>query len=448
MPFLKYSNFMHCDKIELMEKEKSEKAWIVSVDMGYGHQRAAMPLAFLSPTGKVISANDYEGMPESDKSVWEQAKAVYYFLSRIKNKGFFGRILFSLYDELQKIEEFYPLRKENKPTYPVKKIYKQIKEGWGHHLIETLAKNPLPLITPYFSIAFMAEHFHYPGDIYALVTDSDISRVWAPLEPEKTRIRYFAPTSRVVERLKKYGIPATNIIFTGFPLPQELIGENEKIVKHDLRTRLARLDTSGDYTKQFAPLIESYLAGELFDKPEPKPPSLGFVVGGAGAQVEIGITILRSIAPLIQKKKLKFYLIAGTSLEAKKQFDAIIKKLHLENLLENGLSILFRETKDEYFSAFNALLHDLDIVWTKPSELSFYGALGIPLIIAPPIGAQEIQNRKWLLFTGAGIDELSPLYTHEWLPDFIANGRLAEIAMQGFIKMEREGVNHILETIK
>lgn len=424
------------------------KAWVVSVDMGYGHQRAAAPLAFLAPNQKVISANDYPGMPESDKVVWEQARAAYYFLSRVKNKGVFGRFLFSLYDELQKIEEFYPLRRQNKPTYPTKKIYKQIKEGWGRHLITELAKNPLPLLTPYFTLAFMAEEFDYPGPIYAIVTDSDISRVWVPLTPEKTRIQYFAPTSRVVERLKKYGVPEKNIIFSGFPLPQELIGENAKIVKHDLRQRLGRLDASGDYTRQFAPLIESYLTAELFDKPEPKPPTLAFVVGGAGAQVEIGTALLRSIAPLIREGKIILHLVAGTSLEAKKQFESDFQKFGLEKNSGTGVHILFRETTDAYFQAFQELLHTVDILWTKPSELSFYGALGIPLIIAPPIGAQEIQNRKWLLFTGAGIDELSPQYTHEWLPDFIQNGRLAEAAMQGFIKMEREGVRHIVETIE
>jgi hypothetical protein len=44
-----------------MSSEK--KAWVVAVDMGYGHQRAAYPLRHLSPTGKVILANNYAGIP-------------------------------------------------------------------------------------------------------------------------------------------------------------------------------------------------------------------------------------------------------------------------------------------------------------------------------------------------------------------------------------------------
>jgi len=40
-----------------------EKAWVVAVNMGYGHQRAAYPLKSLAYKGKIICANDYEGIP-------------------------------------------------------------------------------------------------------------------------------------------------------------------------------------------------------------------------------------------------------------------------------------------------------------------------------------------------------------------------------------------------
>lgn len=38
------------------------KAWVVDVNMGYGHQRTAYPLRKLAPRGKVIHANDYHGI--------------------------------------------------------------------------------------------------------------------------------------------------------------------------------------------------------------------------------------------------------------------------------------------------------------------------------------------------------------------------------------------------
>ena len=39
------------------------------------------------------------------------------------------------------------------------------------------------------------------------------------------------------------------------------------------------------------------------------------------------------------------------------------------------------------------------MLWTKPSEMTFYAALGIPLILAPPLGAHERYNRRWALET-------------------------------------------------
>lgn len=419
------------------------RAWVVSVDMGYGHQRAAFPLAFLSPDKKVISANNYEGIPESDKGIWDKMRAVYYFLSRVKHKGIMGRLVFGLYDKLQKIEEYYPLRKKSATIFQLEKIYNQIEKGWGKHLIEKLGKEPIPLITSYFAIAFMAEYWNYPGPIYSIATDSDISRVWAPRVPESTRIVYFAPTQRVAERLKKYGVPEKNILFTGFPLPLELIGADSEIVRRDFRQRLGRLDSKGDYTKQFAPLIESYLEKELFNKGDPRPPSLAFVVGGAGAQVEIGVDVLHSLKDLVRSGRMILHLVAGTSVEAKKRFEDEIKKAELAEYFETSVTVLYAETKEEYFAVFANLLHSVDVLWTKPSELSFYSALGIPIIIAPPIGAQEVENRKWLVFTGAGVDELSPQFADQWVPDYIQNGRLAEAAMQGFIKVERGGTKSI-----
>jgi hypothetical protein len=35
--------------------------------MGYGHQRTAYPLKFLAKNDEIICANDYPGIPQSDK---------------------------------------------------------------------------------------------------------------------------------------------------------------------------------------------------------------------------------------------------------------------------------------------------------------------------------------------------------------------------------------------
>ncbi|HEY4525507.1 MAG TPA: hypothetical protein VJL32_00215 [Candidatus Paceibacterota bacterium] len=432
-----------------MPRVQRNRAWVVTVNMGYGHQRATAPLASLSPTGKAITANDYEGIPEADKLIWDRSESFYYFISRLKDKNALGRFIFSIFDKYQNISEFHPLNKEVAPTLQLRKLYAQLKHGWGKHLIEKLSRRPLPLITSFFSIAYMAEYFNYPGQIYLIVTDSDISRAWAPLQPSRTRIKYLAPTDRAAERLKTYGVKTQNIIYTGFPLPCDLVGRNSSLAKKNLKNRIARLDPEHNYTSLYSSLLTSYL-GKSFQPPTGKhnPVSLAFVVGGAGAQVNIGIQILKSLGKLIRENKIHLYLVAGVSEKANQSFLREISRLRLGKFLGKSLYVVFRYGKEEYFSEFDKLLAKLDVLWTKPSELSFYGALGLPIIIAPPVGSQEIQNRRWLLNIGVGMDQLSPSYAQEWLPKIIKEGRMAGAAMQGFIEMERCGTENIIKIIK
>ena len=61
-----------------------KKAWLVSVNMGYGHQRTAFPLKGLAFGGEIINANDYQGIPEKDRRIWETTRKFYEFISKFK----------------------------------------------------------------------------------------------------------------------------------------------------------------------------------------------------------------------------------------------------------------------------------------------------------------------------------------------------------------------------
>lgn len=93
-------------------------------------------------------------------------------------------------------------------------------------------------------------------------------------------------------------------------------------------------------------------------------------------------------------------------------------------------------------------MRSTDILWTKPSELSFYCGLGIPIIMSPPIGAQERYNAKWLMEIHAGIPQEDPRYAGEWLFDLLSEGRLAEAAWDGFLKARKYGTYKILDLLK
>ncbi len=288
----------------------------------------------------------------------------------------------------------------------------------------------------------MAEVFGYREDIFCVICDADISRAWASLEPRKSRIKYFAPNSWTVNRLKLYGVKKENIFLTGFPLPIENIGtEKQEILKEDLGYRLLNLDPLGKFLKFYRSLVDKYV-GSLPKNPN-HPLTILFSVGGAGAQKEIAIEYLKSLSEKIRKGEIKIILSAGIKEEVKEYFLESIKKLNLESEINRGIEIVFEKEIGEYFKKFNQKLRKIDILWTKPSELSFYTGLGIPIIIAPPIGSQEDFNLKWLEGIGAGVKQKNPKYAHQWIPDFLASGRFAECAMRGFIEAGSLGTYNI-----
>jgi hypothetical protein len=430
-----------------------KQCWIVSVDMGYGHQRTAYPLKYLAFGGNIIKANNYKKIPIKDRFIWQQSRKFYEFISNFKRVPVFGAFFFSLYDRFQRILSFYPKRDLSRPNFYLKRFNYLFKRGWGDDLIKRLkkeapfqktgsTKKAIPFVSTFFIPAFMAEFFNYPGEIFCIVCDADIARPWAPLKPYSSRIKYFAPTERVMERLKLYGVKSRNIFFTGYPLPLENIGsEKMEILKEDLAERLLVLDPQRKYFRQYQSLVKKYL-GKLPDEVN-RPPTIMFAVGGAGAQKEIGIKILKSLKEQITKEEIKVILVAGIREWVNNYFLKNIKALDLKGALGQNIEIIFQKDIEQYFKDFNSALRKTDILWTKPSELSFYTALGLPMIIAPSIGSQEDFNREWLLKLGSAIEQQNPEYTNEWLFDLLKSGWFAEAAMQGFIEGEKRGIFNI-----
>lgn len=411
-----------------------KKAWVVAASMGYGHQRATWPLRNIAEKGKVLSADSYPGMPSSDALLWKEIRSFYEVISRFTKFPVIGDLVFSMFDRVQKIEEFYPRRMGfAEPTLQLRQTYGLINgHAWGKHFIGFLSRKPLPFVTSFAPVAQMAEYWKYPGPIFLIVTDSDISRSWAPLKAQKTRILYCASTERAKERLQSYGVPEKNIRVTGFPLPEESLGKN---MNKALRRRVSLLDPSQEYQTKYHALLAQYLGKKSFNKK--KFVTISFAIGGAGAQDDIARALIKSLHALLEKGTIRLRIILGVHGE-------------LQSNLPKAKGVVFDSftTKDAYFRAFPKIIEETDILWTKPSELVFYAALGIPLILASPIGSQEAQNRKWLLEIGAGIDQLDPKLCHQWLPDLIASGRLAEAAMQGFVEMEKHGTENIIKYIR
>jgi hypothetical protein len=429
-----------------MKRLPDVRAWVVTVDMGYGHQRAAQPLGRIAQEG-IVLANNYPGMPEADRKIFHDLEGFYTAMSRFKKVPLLGPMVFSIYDRFQKVPPFDPRRDMSRPTVQVRGIANLVRRrNWGRHLIDSLGgRGELPFLSTFFSPAHMADLHGYPGGIYCVICDADFSRDWVARDPKRSRIFYFTPTPRAGERLRLYGVPEERILLTGFPLPEENLGYPDfAVLREDTAARLVNLDPD---RRLLGP--ERARALESLEVPE-LPPSAGrpltlmFAVGGAGAQAEIGLQATVALASRIRAGEVQLHLIAGVSAKVRDIFRQGLQSLGLEDLVGRGLEILFEPDKPRYFESFNRTLRRTDILWTKPSELVFYAGLGVPLLLAPTIGSQEEFNRDWLVGLGAGIDQGDMKRFDTWFFDALHSGGFARAALNGYLKAPRQGTHNII----
>jgi len=139
--------------------------------------------------------------------------------------------------------------------------------------------------------------------------------------------------------------------------------------------------------------------------------------------------------------------VAGVRPEVEARFREAVARAGLEHLQGGAIEILSERTFDAYYRRFNALLARTDVLWTKPSELTFYGALGIPLLLAPPVGVHERYNRRWVRESGAGLKQREPEFAAEWIADWLADGMLAAAAWAGYMRLPKFGLYRIVEAV-
>lgn len=418
------------------------KAWVISVDMGYGHQRAAYPLKDIAYK-RILTANNDQIISEKERKMWNRSRNFYELISRVKEMPILGKILFYFFDKFLSISPLFPFRDLSKASIATLYFKRQIlKKGLCDSLIEYIRKKDIPIITTHF-IPALACSYHGLKNIFCVVTDTDINRVWVIDKPEDSKIKYLVPCEHVVHRLREYGIKDKDIILTGFPLPKENIGGLScSIIKKDLGLRLANLDPNKIYISKYKGHLRRNL-GRNFKNNSSRPLTLTYMVGGAGAEKDIGLKMIKSLKDKIVKKKVIVNLVAGTRLDVKSHFEDKVKKMGLIRCLGSTINIIFALNKKDYFSYLNEKLHTTDIIWSKPSEVSFYTALGLPIIIAPPVGAHENFNKEWLEHIGSGFVQKDPSFTDDWLFYWLENGRLAEAAWEGFAEARSVGIYNI-----
>ncbi len=417
---------------------------VAAVEMGYGHLRAAKALADRLGTG--VALVDRPPVAGDDEMrLWRTSRRFYEITSRASQLPFVGAPMRSLLDSMTAIPHLYPYRDLSAPTLQTRSLDRLIRQGLGRGLVDLLERDGSPLLTTFFAPALAAAQ-HGREDIYCVVTDVDINRTWAPVDPRSSPIVYLTPSRRAAKRLRSYGIREGKIETTGFPLPHELLGGPDvPVARRNLAARLVRLDPKRAFRSQARDEIHAFLGVDLPAEEEGRPPLATFTVGGAGAQAELARPLLQSLRPLIEEGRLRLCLSAGVRREVAARFETWIREAGLEG--NPAVSVLCESGFDAYYQAFNALLADTDILWTKPSEMTFYAALGLPLVLSPPVGVHESYNRRWAIENGAGLKQRHPDYAGFWIREWLAEGTLAAAAWFGFLRLPKFGTYHILERV-
>jgi len=111
------------------------------------------------------------------------------------------------------------------------------------------------------------------------------------------------------------------------------------------------------------------------------------------------------------------------------------------------VQILFTPDLWEYFRLFNQLLAETDVLFTKPSEMTFFAALGLPLVFSWPVGVHERYNRRWAIEGGAGLKQRDLRFTSDWIDEWLEDGTLAGAAWSGFMRLPKFGLYRILEIV-
>jgi hypothetical protein len=332
------------------------------------------------------------------------------------------------------IPDLWPARDLSGPTQGTRWMERAARDGVGRALADHLRTTGVPLMTTFYAAAILAE-LHGASGLHCLITDTDVNRVWAPPEPAKSSILYFAPSERAYRRMRAYGVRADRIKFTGYPLPHELVGGRDRTaLKANLASRLSRLRVSGSLRKR--------AEAELGPLPETKePPLLVFAVGGAGAQVPLARKLVRGIRRQLEEGVFRLTLVAGR----RKDVGAALREALYQNSLEGQIDVLEDPDVFGYIRRFNELLGRADALWSKPSEMIFFAGLGLPFISAPPVGVHENYNLRWASDRGAAIPQHDPSLAGGWLQEWIEDGVLASAAWSGYERLPQLGLYEIAE---
>jgi hypothetical protein len=375
-----------------------------------------------------------------EAAIWKIVRNIYSALSRASDWNAVGPAARAI---LKNVTEITPLqnRSTRQPASVMTRIADWMASSFGGRLRKLASESEITVIATYPAAA-LAFNRMKSARVFCLATDTDLNRAWAPSNAEAGTIEYFAPVERVVRRLRSFGVSDSKIHLTGFPLPAKLVRQ----APDDLARRLTCLDPRGAFKKNAPEEAVAMINSSPCPSGE-RPISLTIAIGGAGAQTRQVGRLLMALKEWIVNGKLKFNMIAGIRPDVVDVLHKMVLSAGLSTFLKDRIDVLFEDNFKDYFHRFNDCLADTDVLWTKPSELAFYAALGLPILLTDPVGDQEKANRNWLLSQDSALDAGDPDFFSLRLKEMLGAGELCRIAWNAYTNLDRNGIERIYRHI-
>ncbi len=389
---------------------------ITTALMGFGHLRAAHNIAGYghAPVLRVDRPPYVSGV---DKFIWNGTLAAHTYGSKDAESK--GRFLYKRFEGVMQIPQDHQA-----PSLNPSRFVRLMKGfGMGKVFFDLMNGSHPVLLHTFYVHAMLSQYWHYPGKNYLLLCDTDFHRVWVPLNPKEKNLEYMVPIPKSADRLMFYGVPADRIHVTGFPLPVANTGGKDLgVLANDFNVRAKRLekDSSGPLT-------------------------IMFPFSGAGAYSNVLAELVKALLDQIRGGSIRLIVSCGNNEEALRNAENLFVNYGLEE--SEFTEILFDKDIFISFDRFNSALKSVDLIITKPGEIIFYAALGIPMVFLPPIGAHEVRNREYLIENRCAIDIVPISRFAKWLEDSRQNGSLLELAGMGYKNLPKTGAFEIHELV-
>lgn len=400
----------------MSEVESDDRYLITTALMGFGHLRAAHNIAGLSHV-PILRVDRDPYVRAIDRFIWTGTQKIHIYGSRDAESK--NRLFYNWFESTMRIPDDH-----ESPSMNASRFILQMKRlGMGKTFFDLMDGRHPPLLHTFYVHAMLSLYWRYPGKNYLLLCDTDFHRVWVPLDPKEKNLEYMVPIPKSADRLMSYGVPADRISVTGFPLPVANTGAKDL----------------GTLAKDFG------VRAKRLARDSAVPLTIMFPFSGAGAYSNVLAELVKALLDNIRGGSIRLIVSCGDNEDALKNAENLFVNYGLDE--SEFTEILFDKDIFASFDRFNSALKSVDLIITKPGEIIFYAALGVPMVFLPPIGAHEVRNREYLVENKCAVDIVPVSGFAEWIENFRRSGELLELAEMGYRNLPKTGTFEIDELV-